>query len=221
VGGQRHAPAALPPGKTRYPLYRRLGGTQGRSGLVRKNSPKPAFDPRTVQPIASRYTDWAIPTDFSMLGSSYFIVCIWSSNKITPVPDPPDFTGISYSSSTSLSEYGHSMIVYRQSQRILHSQHSAPVFLWDRRFNFPTHLPFFPIQYSALNSTTHHFCWTSDHTNGRRVVCRRLFQVRDERQRYFQMYTEQEAFVSPSGEEFNISAPVYSVVNKANAYIFS
>ena len=26
VGGQRHAPAALRPGKTRYPLYRRLGG---------------------------------------------------------------------------------------------------------------------------------------------------------------------------------------------------
>jgi hypothetical protein len=25
VDGQRHAPAALPPGKTRYPLYRRLG----------------------------------------------------------------------------------------------------------------------------------------------------------------------------------------------------
>jgi hypothetical protein len=26
VGGQRHAPAAVPPGKTRYRLYRRLGG---------------------------------------------------------------------------------------------------------------------------------------------------------------------------------------------------
>jgi len=39
VGGQRHAPAALPPGKTRYQLYRRLGGPQGRSGLVRKISP--------------------------------------------------------------------------------------------------------------------------------------------------------------------------------------
>jgi len=25
-----------PPGKTRYPLYRRLGGPQGRSGPVRK-----------------------------------------------------------------------------------------------------------------------------------------------------------------------------------------
>ena len=38
VGGQRNAPAALPPGKTRYPLYRRLGGPQGRSGQVRKIS---------------------------------------------------------------------------------------------------------------------------------------------------------------------------------------
>ena len=39
VGDQRHAPAALPPVKTRYPLYRRLGGPQGRSGHVQKISP--------------------------------------------------------------------------------------------------------------------------------------------------------------------------------------
>jgi len=39
VGGQRHALAALPPGKTRYPLYRRLGGPHSRSGRVRKISP--------------------------------------------------------------------------------------------------------------------------------------------------------------------------------------
>jgi hypothetical protein len=39
VGGQRHAPAPLPPGKTRYPLHRRLGGPQGRSGRVRQISP--------------------------------------------------------------------------------------------------------------------------------------------------------------------------------------
>ena len=32
VGGQRHAPAALPPEKTRYPLYRLLVGPQCRSG---------------------------------------------------------------------------------------------------------------------------------------------------------------------------------------------
>ena len=51
------------PGKvTQYPLYRRLGGPQGQSGWVRKISPPPGFDPWTVQPVASRYTDWAIPT---------------------------------------------------------------------------------------------------------------------------------------------------------------
>ena len=36
VDGQRHTPAALPPGKTRYPLYRRLGGPEGLSGRMRK-----------------------------------------------------------------------------------------------------------------------------------------------------------------------------------------
>ena len=34
-----NAPATLPPGNTRYPLYRRLGGPQSRSGLVWKISP--------------------------------------------------------------------------------------------------------------------------------------------------------------------------------------
>ena len=58
---------SLPPGKTRYPLYRRLGGPQGRSGQVRKIWAPPAFDPRAVQPVASRYTDYATrPT--GMLG---------------------------------------------------------------------------------------------------------------------------------------------------------
>ena len=57
VGGQHHAPAALPPGKNRYPLYRRLGRPQGRSGRVRKISPPPGFDPGTVQSVASRCTD--------------------------------------------------------------------------------------------------------------------------------------------------------------------
>ena len=36
VGGQRHASASLPPGKTRCPLYRMLGGPQGRFGRVPK-----------------------------------------------------------------------------------------------------------------------------------------------------------------------------------------
>jgi len=33
VGGRRHALAALTPGETRYPLYRRLGGPRGADNL--------------------------------------------------------------------------------------------------------------------------------------------------------------------------------------------
>jgi hypothetical protein len=54
VGGQRHTPAALLPEKTRNPLYRRLDGTHGLSGRVRKISPPPGFDPRTIQPVRSK-----------------------------------------------------------------------------------------------------------------------------------------------------------------------
>ena len=50
----------IPGRETRYPLYRGLGGPQGRSGRERKISPPQGFDPRTDQPVASRYTDWAI-----------------------------------------------------------------------------------------------------------------------------------------------------------------
>jgi hypothetical protein len=52
--------ARLPPGKTRYPLYRRLGGPKDHFGRVRKTSPPQRFDPQTVQIVASRYIDWAI-----------------------------------------------------------------------------------------------------------------------------------------------------------------
>jgi len=41
-------------------------GPQGRSEQVRKISPPPGFDPRTVQPVASRYTDHATrPTNIT------------------------------------------------------------------------------------------------------------------------------------------------------------
>jgi len=59
VGGQRNAPVALPPGK---PGAHCIGGsvdpTAGGDG---KSGPPPRFDPRSVQPLASCYTDWAIP----------------------------------------------------------------------------------------------------------------------------------------------------------------
>jgi len=77
LGDQGHVPAALPPGKTRYPLYRKLGRPQGRSERVQKISFPPEFDPRTVLPAVSRYNDWAtfrkqrrLP-EFSVLGTDY------------------------------------------------------------------------------------------------------------------------------------------------------
>jgi hypothetical protein len=67
VSGQLHALAALPPeGKSPcYPLDRRLGGTQcrsGRGGEEKNSQPRRESNPRTpiVQPVAQHYTDWAI-----------------------------------------------------------------------------------------------------------------------------------------------------------------
>ena len=47
--------------ETRYPVYRKLGGPQGRSEQVRKISPPPGFDPRAVQPVENRYTNYVFP----------------------------------------------------------------------------------------------------------------------------------------------------------------
>jgi len=59
VGGQSYAPAAVPPGMSQG---HRTGGWVGpRAGLDGcEKSPPPGFDPRTVQPVVSRYTDRAI-----------------------------------------------------------------------------------------------------------------------------------------------------------------
>ena len=46
----------LPPGKTRYPFYRRLGGPQGQSGWA-KNLVPTGIRSRTVLPVVSHYTD--------------------------------------------------------------------------------------------------------------------------------------------------------------------
>ena len=45
---------SVPPGKSRYPLYRRLGGPLSRSGQVQKMSPPPGFGPRNEQSVASQ-----------------------------------------------------------------------------------------------------------------------------------------------------------------------
>ena len=63
VGGQLYAPAALPTRKS--PGTHCTGGWVGPraslDGCGKSRSPPPGFDPRTVQPVASRYTDYVLP----------------------------------------------------------------------------------------------------------------------------------------------------------------
>ena len=80
VGGQCHTPDALPPEMTRYPLYRTLGGPQGRSKRVRKISPhtgvrfpdRPSrseslYRLRYVTPIVwQKFTDKRFPSNLNV-----------------------------------------------------------------------------------------------------------------------------------------------------------
>ena len=45
------------PVKTQYPFYRRLGGTLGPIWTIAVNLAPQGFDPRSVKPVGSRYTD--------------------------------------------------------------------------------------------------------------------------------------------------------------------
>ena len=60
-------------------FYRRRNGPQFRSGWVRKISSPPGFDPRTDQPVGSRYTDYATrPTEDSKLENHLFRQCAFT-----------------------------------------------------------------------------------------------------------------------------------------------
>jgi hypothetical protein len=74
VGGQRHAPAALPPGKPcTYGIGDWVGPILGLNGCG-KSRPPSGFDLRTVHPVEGRYTNWAIPSHEQLL----------ADQKITP-----------------------------------------------------------------------------------------------------------------------------------------
>jgi len=59
VRSQRHAPAALYPGKNPIPIIQEAGWAPGPLWTGAENPTPPGFDPRTVQPVDSRYTDYA------------------------------------------------------------------------------------------------------------------------------------------------------------------
>jgi len=87
VSGQRHAPAVLVPGKTRYPLHRKLGAHQGRCGLVRKNlTPTWIRSPNRPSPYRV-----AIPTELPQTtvlvlnGNGYEMICgNFIANQVYP-----------------------------------------------------------------------------------------------------------------------------------------
>jgi hypothetical protein len=126
VGGwSKQRPSRFTPGKeTRYPFYRRLGGPQGRSGLVRNISPPPGFDTRTVQPVAGRYTDWANPVqDYSNRYCKYWMNVI-----------PPFMIIIVFSRFRSF----HMSVILKQVSCLINLLHFTPYFkinvvLWETR----------------------------------------------------------------------------------------
>jgi hypothetical protein len=85
VGGYGHAPAALSPAETQYPLRRRQGVPQDRSGRLRKISRPRGFDTRTVQLVASRYTDRAIPAHSNQISRDFNYVTFWISISLTDI----------------------------------------------------------------------------------------------------------------------------------------
>jgi len=62
MGGQGHAPTALPPEK-RASTHFTGGWVVPNVSLdgCGKYRPAPAFDPRTMQPVAGRYTEYYVP----------------------------------------------------------------------------------------------------------------------------------------------------------------
>jgi len=67
VGGQRHTPAALNRGKTRYTLHRRLGGYE-------KSRLPPGFDTRTVQLVAYIYIYICVPYIYILFYYYYYFI---------------------------------------------------------------------------------------------------------------------------------------------------
>jgi hypothetical protein len=59
-GWSRSRTRRFTPGNNWQPFCRKLCGSQGQSGKVRKISPSLKLDPRTAQPVGSHYIDCAI-----------------------------------------------------------------------------------------------------------------------------------------------------------------
>ena len=91
---------ALPPGRTRYPFYRRLGGPQGRSGRAENLVPI-RIRSRTVQ-YTKKYADKSVHTHthtyiyiYIYIGytCTFHILCKYVLNCVLPAQSP-DFAEV-------------------------------------------------------------------------------------------------------------------------------
>jgi len=79
VSGQRHAPAARYHEKDPVPIVQEAGWAPGPVWTGAENIAPPGFNPRTVQPVASRHTVYATrPTvhvkgDVNLLAPEFYI----------------------------------------------------------------------------------------------------------------------------------------------------
>ena len=125
VGDQGHAPAAIPPEKTRYQLYKRLGGPQGRYGQVRKISPPPGFDPRIVQPVAQSLYRPSYPVNTTS--------SLWKVYRLLPT------TLIQSGSKVSLPAVDNTFVIFtavtQLSEGVIHVLVQKHVHAWSFRKN--------------------------------------------------------------------------------------
>jgi hypothetical protein len=94
VRSQGHASAALPPGKKDpVPIVQEAGLAPGQVCTNAENlASPPGFDPRTIQPVVIRYTNY---TPFRPIAEYVFAVTAWyftftqklNSGKVASVPD--------------------------------------------------------------------------------------------------------------------------------------
>jgi hypothetical protein len=101
VGGQRQSPAALPPVKTQYPLYRRLIGPQDRSGRMRKilsptgirSQDRPARNDKLYR---LRYPCSQSPKQSYVLSFSHKFMAVTTKMRTVPLEDEllPEFSAL-------------------------------------------------------------------------------------------------------------------------------
>ena len=85
VGGQSLAPIALPPANP-LPITQDAGDPRAALERCKKVLPPPWFDPPTVQPVVSLYTDWATPAH-KFVGELALMLVVEEANPL-PVLDP-------------------------------------------------------------------------------------------------------------------------------------